>query len=62
MLFGEDASQMQCGNIRQIMCALRNAVMSLLRTSDNTGIAYALRHFDAHPDQALKLIGINLEK
>lgn len=61
MLFAEDASQVRCGNIPQVICALRNAVLSLLRTSGNTGIAYALRHFAAHPDQALKLIGINLE-
>ncbi len=61
ILFGEDVSQARCGNIPQVMCTLRNAIISLLRTSGNTEIAYALRHFAAHLDQALKLIGINSE-
>ena len=43
------------------MCALRNAVISLLRTSGYTEIADALRYFAAQPEQALKLIGINTE-
>ena len=61
MLFGEDASQVRCGSIPQVMCALRNAVISLLRTSGHTEIAYALRYFAAQPEQALELIGINTE-
>ena len=61
MLFGEDASQVRCGSIPQVMCALRNAVISLLRTSGYTEIAYSLRYFAAYPEQALKLIGIDTE-
>ncbi len=44
VFFDEDASQVRCGNIPQVMCALRNATFSLLRTSRNTEIAYALRY------------------
>ena len=61
MLLGEDASQVRCGSIPQVMCALRNAVISLLRTSGYTEIADALRYFAAQPEQALKLIGINTD-
>ncbi len=51
MLFGEDASQVRCGSIPQVMCALRNAVISLSRTSGYTEIAYSFRYFAAHPDK-----------
>jgi predicted transposase YbfD/YdcC len=61
MLLGEDASQVRCGSIPQVMYALRNAVISLLRTSGHTEIADALRYFAAQPEQALELIGINTE-
>ena len=61
MLFGEDASQVRCGNIPQVMAALRNAVISSLRTSGWTEIAYALRYFAANPKQAIELIGINID-
>ena len=53
MLFGEDASQVRCGNIPQVMAALRNATLTLLRTSGNTEITSALRHFPANP----KIVG-----
>ncbi len=44
-----------------IMCALRNAVISLLRTSGYAEIAYSRRYFAAHPEQALKFIGRDTE-
>ena len=59
MLFGEDASQVRYGNIPQTMCALHNAVISLLRISGYAKIAWALRYLAAHPEQVLKLIGID---
>ena len=61
MLFGEDASQVRCGNIPQVMATLRNTVISLMRTSGYTEIAHTLRHFAANPEQALKLIGIKVD-
>ena len=61
MLFDEDASQVRCGNIPQVMCALRNVTISLLRTSGNTEIAYAFRYFAAKPKEALTLLGANID-
>ena len=61
VLFDEDASQVRCGNIPQVMCALRNATISLLRTSGNTEIAYAFRYFAAKPKEALMLLGANID-
>ena len=56
VIFGEDASQVRSGNIPQVMAALRNTVLTLLRVSGYTQIAKALRFFAAHPWQALNLI------
>lgn len=56
MIFGEDASQVRCGNIPHVMAALRNTVLTLLRTSGYTKIAEALRFFATRPTEALKII------
>ena len=56
VIFGEDASQVRCGNIPQIMAALRNTALTLLRVSGHTQIAKALRFFAAHPWQAFDII------
>ncbi len=61
VLFDEDVSQVRCGNIPQVMCALRNATISLLRTSGNTAIASAFRYFAAKPKEALTLLGANID-
>ncbi len=61
VLYDEDASQVRCGNIPQVMSALRNATISLLRTSGNTEIAYAFRYFAARPEEALTLLGANID-
>ncbi len=61
VLFDEDASQVRDGNIPQVMCALRNATLTLLRTSQNTKIAYAFRYFAARPKEALALLGANID-
>ena len=61
MVFGEDASQVRCGNIPQVMAAVRNATLTLLRTSGNTEIASALRYFAANPKEALTLMGANID-
>src|SRR5712691_2629661 len=59
--FDEDRSQVRCGNIPQVMAALRNTVIGLLRWAGHTNIAAACRRLAAQPDLALTLIGIKLE-
>jgi predicted transposase YbfD/YdcC len=59
--FDEDRSQVRCGNIPQVMAALRNTVIGLMRWADQTNIAAACRRFAAQPRAALYLIGIELE-
>lgn len=58
--FGEDHSQVRCGSIPQVMAALRNTVIGLMRWSGATNIAAATRRFAAQPSQALRLIGIGV--
>lgn len=59
--FDEDRSQVRCGSIPQVMAALRNTTIGLLRTAGYANIAAACRRFAAQPDLALALIGIPLE-
>ena len=59
--FDEDRSQVRCGNIPQVMAALRNTAIGLLRYSGYANIAAAGRRLAAQPLQALALIGIELE-
>ena len=59
--FDEDRSQVRCGSIPQVMAALRNTAIGLLRWAGHTNIAAACRRLAAQPAQALALIGIELE-
>ena len=59
--FDEDRSQVRCGNIPQVMAALRNTVIGLMRWAGHANIAAACRRFAAQPKAALHLIGIALE-
>jgi predicted transposase YbfD/YdcC len=59
--FDEERSQVRCGNIPQVMAALRNTVIGLMRRAGYTNIAAAGRRFAAQPALALALIGIELE-
>jgi predicted transposase YbfD/YdcC len=59
--FDEDRSQVRGGNIPQVMAALRNTVIGLMRWAGYTNIAAACRRFAAQPAAALHLIGIALE-
>ena len=54
--FREDASQVRCGNIPQVMAALRNTVITLMRISGHAKIEKAQRFFAAHPWQALEIL------
>ena len=59
--FDEDRSQVRCGNLPQVMAALRHTAMGLLRYAGYANIAAAGRRLAAQPLQALALIGIELE-
>jgi predicted transposase YbfD/YdcC len=59
--FDEDRSQVRCGSIPQVMAALRNTTIGLLRWAGHTNIAAACRRLAAQPAQALALIGIEFE-
>jgi predicted transposase YbfD/YdcC len=59
--FDEDRSQVRCDSIPQVMAALRNTAIGLLRWAGHTNIAAACRRLAAQPAQALALIGIEFE-
>lgn len=56
--FGEDHSQVRAGAIPQVMAAIRNLVIGLMRWLGHTNIAAACRYFAARPWEALEAIGI----
>lgn len=56
--FDEDRSQVRVGNIPQVMAALRNTAIGLLRVAGETNIASACRRLAAQPWAALALVGI----
>ena len=56
VVFAEDASQVRTGGIPQVMAALRNTVLSVLRFKGYTKISETLRFFAARPKLAVKLI------
>ncbi len=57
---GEDASQIRTGQAPQALAAFRNGLLTLLRSTGVTQIADALRHYAAHLDETLALIGVPL--
>jgi hypothetical protein len=54
----EDRSQVRCGSIPQVMAALRNTAVGLLRWAGHTNIAAVCRRLAAQPAQAFALIGL----
>ena len=56
--FDEDRSQVRVGSIPQVMAALRNTVIGLLRASGHARIAPTCRRLAAQPWDALALLGI----
>lgn len=56
----EDASQVRSGSAPEVMAALRNVVLGLLRQAGVTNIAAALRHYSYQPTEALTLLGVPL--
>jgi len=59
--FDEDRSQVRCGHIPQVMAALRNTAIALMRLAGETNIAAACLRHAAQPWTALALIGITAE-
>lgn len=56
VVFGEDRSQIRTGAAPQILAALRNAILTLLRRSGRSAVTAARRELAAHPARALALI------
>ena len=56
--FAEDHSQVRVGSIPEVLAALRNTAIGLLRLSGATNLAAACRRNAAQPWQALALLGI----
>ena len=54
---GEDRSLVHCGHGPQILAALRNTALSLLRRAGHQAIAARLRHNSRRPDDAVRLLG-----
>jgi predicted transposase YbfD/YdcC len=55
---GEDAHQMSTGHAPQVLAALRNAVLNVVRAAGWTNIAAAVRHYSYTPSAALQLLGV----
>lgn len=56
--FDEDRSQARGGSIPQVLAALRNACIGLMRAGGHKNIAAACRFHAAQPQAALTLLGI----
>jgi len=54
--FGEDRSRLRTGHAPQVMAALRNLVLTLIRRTGTTQIAAYRRHLAAYPAKALRLL------
>jgi len=54
----EDASQVRTGSAPEVLAALRNLVVGLLRRAGVTNIAAALRHYSYQPKEVLVLLGL----
>ena len=61
VLFDEDRSQVRVGGIPQVLAALRNTVIGLLRSTGEPRLAATTRRFAAQPWAALHLLGITRE-
>lgn len=56
--FREDLSQVRTGHIPQVMAALRNAAISVMRSQGAVNIAAACRRYAARPSLALAAVGL----
>jgi hypothetical protein len=56
--WGEDTSQIRCGQGPAVFAALRNTALGLMRLARQANIAAAQRHYAMDPCEALALLGI----
>ena len=56
--FGEDASQIRCGQGPAVFAAVRNTALGLTRLARQTNVAAAQRRYAMYPWEALALLGI----
>ena len=56
--FDEDRSQIRLGAAPQVMAALRNLVIGLVRRAGHSNVAAALRRHAAHLGEACALLGV----
>jgi predicted transposase YbfD/YdcC len=56
--FAEDGSQARSGSIPQVLAAVRNVAIGLLRQAGYRNIAAGTRYYAARPWEALALLGI----
>jgi predicted transposase YbfD/YdcC len=57
----EDRSQVRAGHAPQVLAALRNVVLGVLRVRREPNIAAALRRYAAQPAHAARLLGIPVD-
>ncbi len=57
---GEDACQVRTGAAPQVLAALRNTALGLLRRAQVPNVAAALRRHARYPEEALALLGLTL--
>lgn len=55
VVLDEDASQVRCGVIPQVMSALHNTVIAVLRFAEYHSVVQAVRYFAAQPQHTLAL-------
>ena len=58
VVFGEDQSQVRTGSAPQLLAALQNLVIGMLRLGGVRNIAAAFRHYGWKPWETLTLIGL----
>lgn len=60
--YKEDQSQVRKGKIPEVMAALRNAAITLMRVAGATNIAAACRRYAAQPGLAMAAIGLDRQE
>lgn len=56
--FGEDRCRLRTGGGPQVLAAVRNAAIGLLRLLGWTNLAAALRHYSCRPNELFSILGI----
>jgi predicted transposase YbfD/YdcC len=59
--FDEDRSRVRIGTVAQVMAAIRNTAIGLMRRAGQQNIAAATRHYAAQPYAAVALLGLSLD-